>query len=104
LKGTIGQIVALAGRQACNLDLRCRLRAYKMDSETYLLRLGHFQIEVMAISIKFPQAALRSWTWPKGEELPRLSSTRVCDLALDQKTSAVLSHGLEEGATPRRVR
>jgi kynurenine formamidase len=38
----------------------------KMESETYILQQGHFQIEVMANLDKVPQrGALLVVTWPK---------------------------------------
>ena len=76
--------VTATGHESMDTDI-----TDKMDSETYILQHGHYQIEVMANLDKVPPTgALIVVTWPKVEEGPRLSGARFCHSAVNSEPAS----------------
>ena len=70
--------VTATGHEAMDTDT-----TDKMDSETYILQHGHYQIEVMANLDKVPATgAVDRGDVAEGGKRPWLSGARVCDLAV----------------------
>ena len=71
--------VTATGHEALDTDT-----TDKMESETWLLQHGHYQIEVMANLDKVPpKGALIVVSWPKVKQGPRFPGAGFCDFAVD---------------------
>ena len=76
--------VTATGHEAMDTDT-----TDKMDSETYILQHGHYQIEVMAnLDQVPPKGALIVVSWPKVRKGLGFPGARVCDFTVNERHQA----------------